>query len=67
MIGFVHGTFKRIDNEAGNTIEYKERSTMNARVMKCSCKLVLPDHAQTEANQVAMGKKEKHVFGTDCT
>ena len=55
MNGFVHDTFDRIANEAGNIVKYNKRSTMDARAVQCACKLVLPGelakHAETEANK----------------
>merc|ERR1719474_212889 len=55
MNGFVHDTFDRIANEAGNIVKYNKRSTMDARAIQCACKLVLPGelskHAETEANK----------------
>ena len=41
MNGFVHDTFDRIANEAGNIVKYNKRSTMDARAVQCACKLVL--------------------------
>ena len=55
MNGFVHDTFDRIANEAGNIVKYNKRSTMDSRAVQCACKLVLPGelakHAETEANK----------------
>ena len=55
MNSFVHHTFDRIANEAGNIVKYNKKSTLDGRAIQCACKLVLPGelskHAETEANK----------------
>ena len=55
MNGFVHDTFDRIAQEAGNIVKYNKKSTLDARAIQCACKLVLPGelskHAEGEANK----------------
>ena len=35
-------TFDRIANEAGNIVKYNKRSTMDARAVQCTYKVVMP-------------------------
>ena len=55
MNGFIYDAFDRIATEAGNIVKYNKKSTLDARAVRCACKLILPGelakHAETEANK----------------